>query len=375
MSTTLRILMPSIYFPPRVGGIESHVYSLAHELAARRHEVLVITTRTEPSSPHSEVIDGIRIRRLLSFGKHSVGWTLSSLFSVPEVVGAARRSDIIHCHTFAFALGGRVASSLWGIPLVVTVHSSHFLRLVKKRWMRPVMRLLLGNSSALLSTSKEIDEIVAGLVPGAFTQPIVNGIDTDRFKPVEAAFPKRSGQFVVVCPRRLVAKNGVEFLIRALALLKGELDVKTYLTGDGPLRSDLERLARDLKVVDMVVFEGSVENARMPAVYSSADLVVIPSLVEATSIAALEAMACERIVAASRVGGLPEIIDDRVGILFDSGSPQAIAEAIKKVAVGSDMSEMGREARRRVVANWSIKKIADIHEELYLRLLRDEVDA
>jgi glycosyltransferase involved in cell wall biosynthesis len=375
VSKALRILMPSIYFPPRVGGIESHVYSLACELAARGHEILVVTTRTEPASPSNEMTDGVSVRRLTSFGKHSVGWTLSSVFSVPEVISAARRSDIIHCHTFAFALGGGIASSLWGVPLVITVHSSHFLRLVKKGWMRPVMRLLLRNSSALLSTSKEIDEIVADLVPGAFTQAIVNGIDTDRFRPVEAAFTKQSDQFLIVCPRRLVEKNGVEFLIRALALLKGKLNVKAYLTGDGPLRGRLEGLAAEIEVTDMVVFAGSVENPRMPAVYSSADLVVIPSLVEATSIAALEAMACERIVAASRVGGLPEIIDDRSGILFDSGSPEAIAEVIEKVAAGSDMSDMGREARRRVVANWSIKKMTDVHEELYLRLARGKGDA
>jgi len=104
-------LMPSIYFPPRVGGIESHVYYLARELARRGHSVEVITTRTERISPWKENMDGVEVKRIPSFGKHFIGWILSSLLAVPQIVRSAARSDIIHCHTFAFALGGSSPSS------------------------------------------------------------------------------------------------------------------------------------------------------------------------------------------------------------------------------------------------------------------------
>jgi glycosyltransferase involved in cell wall biosynthesis len=370
MSRRLRILMPSIYFPPRVGGIESHVFYLARELARRGHVVTVITTRTESSSPKEEVMDGVRVKRLPSLGKHFVGWILSSLFSVPSIVSGARDSDIVHCHTFAFALGGSIASVLLGCPLVVTVHSSHFLRLAKKPLMRAMLKLVLQRSSVLLSTSREIDGVVRGMLPGAKTLPIVNGIDTETFKPVEPGLAKTGGEFLIVCPRRLVEKNGVEFLIRALAHVKPEINPKVYITGDGPLRSRLEDVAAEAGVRDRVVFMGSVDNVRMPSIYSSADLVVIPSLVEATSIAALEAMACERVVAASRVGGLPEIIDERVGVLCEPGSPQSLARAIEKVAGRSDTAAMGREARRRVEESWSIRRITDIHEEIYIEQVK-----
>jgi glycosyltransferase involved in cell wall biosynthesis len=375
MSRKLRILMPSIYFPPRVGGIESHVYYLARELARRGHLVEVVTTKTESSSPWTEEMDGVAVRRLPSFGKNFAGWTLSSLYSAPEITRTARRFDIVHCHTFAFALGGSLAALIYGRPLVVTVHSSHFLRLSRKRMMRSALRLVLRKASALLSTSKEIDDVVRDLVPGAWTLPIVNGIDTETFKPQKGYLRRGNGEFLIVCPRRLVEKNGVEFLIRAVGLLKGKMAVTLYITGDGPLRARLERVAAEVGVGDRVVFMGSVENTRMPSVYSSADLVVIPSLVEATSIAALEAMACERVVAASRVGGLPEIIDDRVGILFESGSPPAIARAIEQAAERSDIRGMGREARRRVEANWSIARIAEIHEDIYRKILEDSSSA
>lgn len=369
MKKRLRILMPSIYFPPRVGGIESHVFYLARELAARGHAVEVVTTRTEAVSPWHEVMDGVDVRRIPSFGKHFIGWILSSILSVPQIVSSAGKADIIHCHTFAFALGGSVANVLAGKPLAVTVHSSHFLRLVKHKQMRVALKLVLKRARALLSTSKEIDMVVAGLLPGAFTMPIINGIDTETFRPVGATLPKRDGEFLIVCPRRLVEKNGTEFLVRALPHLEGRVDVKVYMAGDGPLREHLENLAGQLGVADRIVFMGSVANDAMPGVYSSADLVVIPSLVEATSIAALEAMSCERVVAASRVGGIPEIIDEKVGLLFPPASPEAIADAVERASRMDDAGAMGREARRRVDENWSIRTITDIHEDLYWRLL------
>lgn len=369
MKGSLRILMPTIYFPPRVGGIENHVYYLARDLVRRGHRVEIVTTRTEPSSPRLETLDGIRVVRIRSFGKHPVGWVLSSLLAVAKVLTSARKCDIIHCHTFAFALSGSVSNLLVRTPLVVTVHESHFLRFAKRKVMLPFLRLPLKRAAVLLSTSKEIDAVTRGLLPKAETCPIVNGVDTETFRPVAPSIRKAEGEFLIVCPRRLVEKNGVEFLVRAVPLVTGRVNVKLYLAGDGPLRGRLEGLVRDLGITDRVVFMGSVANPLMPALFASADMVIIPSLIEATSIAALEAMACERVVGASRVGGLPEIIDERVGVLFQSGSPEAIAEAIAATAVRADRLDLGREARRRVEANWSIGRMTDVHEQIYRRVI------
>jgi glycosyltransferase involved in cell wall biosynthesis len=375
LTDRLRILMPSIYFPPRVGGIESHVFYLARELVRRGHGVHVVTTHTESGSPWSETMDGIEVTRMVSFGKHFLGWSLGSASSTPETVRLARNCDIIHSHTFASALGGDFAAAVFGRPHVITVHSSHFLRLARNPAMRNIMKLLLMKAGALLSTSEEIDGVVGSMLPDSFTRPIVNGIDTETFRPSEPCLARPRDEFVIVCPRRLVHKNGVEYLVRALPLVKKELPVRAYLAGDGPLRRDLEALSAGLGVRENIHFMGSVENAKMPNVYSSADLIVIPSLVEATSIAALEAMSCGRVVAASRVGGLPEIIDESVGILFESGSPEAAAEAVLKAARETDREALGRAARERVLANWSIQSMVDVHMEIYTKLIGERARA
>ena len=237
MKGPMRILMPTIYFPPRIGGIENHVYYLARELVRRGHSVDIVTTRTEKASPASETMDGIRVERIHSFGKHPVGWVLSSLLAVPRVVGLAGRCDVIHCHTFAFALSGSVANFLKRTPLVVTVHESHFLRFAKRKAMRPLLRLPLARAAILLSTSKEID---CGHPGPAAVGPHPAHRQRDRHRALQAgcrrACDRSENEFVIVCPRRLVEKNGVEFLVRAVPLIAERLNVKVYLAGDGPLR-------------------------------------------------------------------------------------------------------------------------------------------
>ena len=106
----------------------------------------------------------------------------------------------------------------------------------------------------------------------------------------------------IVVPRRLFPKNGVEYFVRALPLILQEMDVEAVLIGDGPERERLEALAGSLGVSDRVDFLGKRAHAEMPGLLSSGDLAVIPSLMEATSVAALEAMACELPVLASQCG-------------------------------------------------------------------------
>jgi len=97
---------------------------------------------------------------------------------------------------------------------------------------------------------------------------------------------------------------------------------------------------------------------------------VFPSLMEATSVAALECMSCELPVAASRVGGLPEIVDDAVGALFEPADPQNLAGVVTALLHRGDLAELGQKGRERVVANWSNARLAAHHLEIYERLIR-----
>ena len=209
------------------------------------------------------------------------------------------------------------------------------------------------------------------LIPCKNVEAIVNPVDTELFSPkVPPYIKKEKNEFILVCPRRLVEKNGVHFLIEAMPEILAKNNVKIVIAGDGPLRERMESRIKQLGLGKEVLLLGTIRNEDMPAILSSADLIVIPSLIEATSIAALEAMSNGKAVAASSVGGLTEIIDDSVGFLMDPGNPDDIANKVNDALDDiSLLKEKGVRARKRVVKNYSAKRLADYHLGIYKEIL------
>jgi glycosyltransferase involved in cell wall biosynthesis len=173
----------------------------------------------------------------------------------------------------------------------------------------------------------------------------------------------------LLVPRRLLEKNGVEYLVRAMPAILERVDAEAVLIGDGPERPRLEALASELGLADRVTFLGARPHGDMPGLLSSGDLAVFPSLMEATSVAALEAMACEVPVAASRVGGLPEIVDASVGGLFEPADPAALARTVVELLEGGQLSTLGAAARKRVVEQWSNDRLVERHIAIYEEVL------
>ena len=207
-----------------------------------------------------------------------------------------------------------------------------------------------------------------------------NGVDTELFRPVE---PARLGSGAgregeagrpaprrIVVPRRLYEKNGVEYLVRAVPRMARTLaGLQVVVVGDGPERARLKALARELGVGERMRFLGARAHDEMPGLLCSGEVAVFPSLMEATSVAALECMACGVPVAASRVGGLPEIVDESVGALFEPADPEGLADAVLALLTEGDLEAMGRRARARVVSRWSNERLAERHLEIYEALV------
>lgn len=357
--------MHCIYFPPEVGGLESHVYFLARGLVERGHQVEMVTSRSLPGLAVREVMDGIRVRRTWFPARSPAGWIAFSLLSTPAFLAAARGADVLHAQTFAAVPPVAAARRLLGLPMVLTEHTSHFLRLAGRRRWRPILRGLVREADHVLATSVEIGEVAEALAPGVRVERIVNAVETTLFQRVEPAVPPVPGRRRVIVPRRLFKKNGVQHFVRAVPLILEAIPVEALVVGDGPERPRLERLARELGATEHVRFLGARPHREMPGYLSSAEIAVFPSLMEATSVAALEAMACELPVAASRVGGLPEIVDETVGALFEPANPSDLAEKVIALLRRPDLREMGRRARARVVERWSNARLAERHLEIY----------
>ncbi|MFO8175289.1 MAG: glycosyltransferase family 4 protein [Longimicrobiales bacterium] len=365
----MKILVHCVYFPPEVGGLESHVFYLCRALAGMGHEVSVVTSRSQPGVPEEEEMEGIRVVRTWFPSRDPLGWAVHSLASIPRTRALARGTDVIHAQAFPSVVPCISGRRISGAPLVATFHTSHFLTRAEHPFWAPILASLVRAPDHALAASTEIARVAERLAPDTRVEALTNGVETSFFRPVEPALPALDFHRILV-PRRLFPKNGVEFFIRAMPLILEEIRVEAVLVGDGPERERLQSLARELGVEDSLRFMGKQPHARMPALLSSGSLAVVPSLMEATSVAALEAMACGLPVAASDVGGLPEIVDEEVGGLFPPGDPPGVAKRVVALLKDPDLPEKGRRARERVVARWSNARLAGRHLEIYERLLK-----
>jgi glycosyltransferase involved in cell wall biosynthesis len=179
---------------------------------------------------------------------------------------------------------------------------------------------------------------------------ICNAIDNTRFFPVDtfqkSAIRKQidlnDNENILLVARRLVKKNGVNYAAEAMKILKDRGLVEKYclkllIVGRGPEQNEIENYIslHDLSFCIKVV--GIIEHKLIDSYYKSADIILMPSTLsddieEATSLSMLEGLACGKIVIASAIGGLKEVIKNSSnGILVDDKSPDQIAESVKKV--------------------------------------------
>jgi glycosyltransferase involved in cell wall biosynthesis len=371
----MKILQQCIYFPPEVGGLESHAYYLCLELVRLGHDVGMVTSASLPGVPRRETMAGVGVTRTWFPARNPAGWMLHTIGSIPSFLRRARTVDVLHAHTFASAVPAMIARSRYGKPFVLTLHTSHFLRLAQKPSWRPVLRRIIASADWLLAASEEIRDVALEIFPHPRAEALTNGVDTELFQPISPRLNSSANAGAearrLIVPRRLFQKNGVEYLVRAIPLIQREVEVEALLVGDGPERERLERLAHELGVADRIHFLGARPNHEMPALYATAEVAVFPSLMEATSVAALEAMSCGLPVAASRVGGLPEIVDEGNGTLFESADPEDLAARTIALLRRPELAAAGEEGRRRVVENWSLERLARRHLEIYNTLLSE----
>ncbi len=367
----MRILLHCIYYPPEVGGLESHVHQLARGLVQRGHEVRVVTSLSLPGTPRDEEMEGVEVHRSWFPMRNPLGWMLHSLGSLPRTRAWAEWADVVHAQAFASIPPCGISAHAAHRPLVATLHTSHFLVRARKPAWRPLLGRLVAWPDHVLAASSEIARVGEELAPGTRVEALTNGVDTHRFRPVEPILKEHEVSSSILLPRRLFHKNGVTFAVRALPhILAGIPEARLLVVGDGPERPRMEALARELGVTERVHFLGSRPHGEMPGLLASGQVALFPSLMEATSVAALEAMACGRPVVATRVGGLPEIVDDSVGALVPPEDPEALGRAVVELLRRPDLEAVGARARERVVRHWSNDRLVDRHQEIYEALVQ-----
>ncbi len=343
-----RVMLITSEFPPDIGGISSHVAELARGLASQIASVAVVRPQdifSELGYPSTQSF-AVHMPRIIK------GEPLYSLMLNRWLAKTLSRSpvDILHVH------GTRPLGATRGLsaPTVFTNHSSGFLaRLNASPRRQSRTKHLLKHVSHVIGPSDELVNAVRIFDYSGPATMITNGVDIDRFCPGGSVVRDQLGithdEVVVLLARRLVEKNGVIWFARALAHMR-HAEIRVIIAGDGPERAPMERVLASSDMIGRTYFLGSVPNDAMSAVYRAADLCVLPSLAEATSIAGLEAMASGLPLVGTRVGGIPTIIDDgSTGLLVPAKDPETMAAAIDLLVSDPDMRRrLGAAARQKV---------------------------
>jgi glycosyltransferase involved in cell wall biosynthesis len=269
---------------------------------------------------------------------------------------------------------------LWALsvlaPRVKHYYTDHISRPAgasEEGWMAAVRRALKGSLALRYRKTLCISEYVRGELRRQHWPNLriaYNFINTERFHP--DADRRREvrqslgvgGEFVAVTVAYLIPDKGIHVAVQALAELPE--GVVLWVVGDGPQRGDLERIAHGLGVGGRVRFLGSHRD--IVPFLQAADCFICPSVwKEGAGNANFEAMACGLPDVASRIGGIPEFVEDgRNGFLFTSGDHRELADRIRRLADDPQLRDrMGRDARSIVIDRYSTQSLLAEHLDIY----------
>jgi glycosyltransferase involved in cell wall biosynthesis len=272
--------------------------------------------------------------------------------------------DLLMPFTVVPNIWGRILGRLAGVPVIVgNCRGGGAPRRQGERWLWPLAQHLVCNSAAL----KEDLIRRCGVSPERLSV-IPNGVDADYFQPVKAR--GRPYPAVVVSVARMVPDKDHATLIRAFALVAPDFPrARLWLVGEGPCLKAVGQLARESLPPGSFRFIPPCEDLR--PLFRQAGLLALSSRTESLPNVVLEAMAAGLPVAATAVGGLPELVTPgRTGWLAPPGDPPALAAILGRLLSDPDQCRaLGAAARRRVIRDYSLSAMVSGYEEVIRKQL------
>ncbi|MEP7112045.1 MAG: glycosyltransferase [Ilumatobacteraceae bacterium] len=249
----------------------------------------------------------------------------------------------------------RAAATLLGVRFGFSAHAKD---------PRKVEQLELADRARAASCIVVCNSDVAAQLHAVGADPtlVQHGVDTELFKPQ----PRTSdGRVELLAVGRLVAKKGFDVLIEAARLL--DFDWRLRIVGDGPLLQHLQDVARATTDGGPIEFLGTRTHADLPALYHSADIVAVPSVIDADGDrdglpnVVLEAMACGLAIVASDVAAIPTAVEHRQnGLLVEPGDVHGLANALNEFAKDVDLrAALGANARLRAESQFGLEPCTD----------------
>jgi glycosyltransferase involved in cell wall biosynthesis len=355
------------------GAVETQMMGHARGLVDAGHEVHVLTVG-DREQESTELLDGIRFHRLgASFEGHGRRRATGLLESQARFGRRARQKaeqlapQIVHCHSrYPCAVGFTTASDRWR-----TIYHCHNWKLAERmdyHFLSPRRAAALLGARIDRRIARRCDHLIAisGFIRARVLETtkrteedisiLTNIVDNELFSPE----PKASRRDGILFVGRIAAEKGVATLIEAMAKVARSAP-GAVLTIVGPGADGTERggylrdcrgMVRTLGLEACVRFVGEVPNAEMPRLLRSARVLVVPSVwEEPCGVVVLEGLACGTPVVASRVGGIPELVDEgQTGLLVSAKDPEALAVALNSALTDRELQDSAARFGPRVVA-------------------------
>jgi sugar transferase (PEP-CTERM/EpsH1 system associated) len=365
----------------RVGGLENGVVNLVNALDEKVFQSSICCLRTTGGLQKRLRDPGIKVFELHQKVK-------DNLFPRMRRILTDESIDIVHSNGYGTFFDSVVGAQLARTPFIVhCIHGIYWRDMGKMKMRRRIMQRLLSLRThklyAVADFLREYYIHVVG-VPARRIDTIYNGVDIEAYAPIDQnarrdekvklGFP--AGQILIGAVGTLYWVKDPQIFLKAASLVVRERDDVSFVwVGDGPLRDQLHKVARELNLEGKLTFLGSRDD--VPRILAALDVFVLPSLIEGFSYSILEAMASGLPVVATDVGGNAELIQDGVsGYLMPTKKPRLLADILLRLASDESLrTQLGQRARQRVEENFSLQGMVQTYQQMYLAGLRGRKSA
>lgn len=369
----MNILMLNYEYPPLGGGASPVTKSLSEELVKLGHKVSVVTMGFK-GLKQKEEINGVIVYRVPCFRKERgicythemLTYCYSTFRFLPKLL-KQNRYDINHTH---FIVPTGLVSYLKRneIPYIITSHGSDVPNynpdrfVVQHKFLAPIWKRIAENAKYIASPTEHLKNlIIENMDNGKQLDRIVvipNGINPEEFKPL-----KKEKKILVVT--RLFERKGVQYVIDAM---KGINDYELIICGEGPYRKKLEQQIKSINARNIHLL-GFISDEQLKHEYGTSSIFVLSSSSENFPVVLLEAMSSSCAIITSNITGCPEVVGD-TAFLVNPRSSSEIKESLVKLINDNELrTKMGENARKRVLENFTWKKIAQDYIRIYERIL------
>jgi glycosyltransferase involved in cell wall biosynthesis len=384
----MRLLIASLE-DTEIGGVASVVSNLARYLRDEGHEIYFLypgRTLLPKERLSKDGFPTIDLRMQVPFGKRNPIISVTAfllllpitLFQLLRFL-CEKRIQVINVHypsDWYFYLA--ICRRLLSIKMVNSIHGAEIFP-DGKRPLRysPLLKFLLSASDYVTAPSNAFANQFLSIFPDLKTKTthIHNGVNASDFtllpKDSRSSFLQRYILTVTTCK----IQKGVDILLRAFRRVhEVDSDLRLVICGDGPMRYELEELARSLHIADVTDFVGDKGREDVINLLHGCELFVMPSRFETFGIAILEAWACRKAVVATTAGGIPEVVEDRKnGVLVQPDNPAVLAEALIDVLQNQHLrATLAQNGYATVRERFSRENTGSAYEAIFANLLNSQ---